>query len=74
MPLTYKINVLEALKRAGYTTYRLRTEKLLGEASLQKLRNNEVIGINNLETVCSLLNCQPGDILQYNQDQPETEK
>ena len=65
MPLTYKINVLEALKKAGYTTYRLRAEKLLGEASLQKLRNNEVIGINNLETVCKLLNCQPGDLLQY---------
>lgn len=71
MPLTYKINVLEALKKAGYTTYRLRAEKLLGEASLQKLRNNEVIGINNLETVCKLLNCQPGDILQYNPDQVE---
>ncbi len=72
MPLTYKINVLEALKKAGYTTYKLRAEKLLGEASLQKLRNNEVIGINNLETVCQLLNCQPGDILQYSQeDNPE---
>ena len=68
MPLTYKINVLEALKQAGYTTYRLRTEKILGEASLQKLRNNEVIGINNLETVCRLLNCQPGDLLQYVQE------
>ena len=71
MPLTYKINVLEALKKAGYTTYRLRTEKLLGEASLQKLRNNEVIGINNLETVCQLLNCQPGDLLQYIPEQVE---
>lgn len=65
MPLAYKINVLEALKQAGYTTYRLRNEKLIAEASLQKLRNGEMIGIINLETICKLLNLQPGDILQY---------
>ena len=68
MPLTYKINVLEALKQAGYTTYRLRSEKLIAEASLQKLRKGEMVGTINLETICKLLNCQPGDILQYVQE------
>lgn len=71
MPLTYKINVLEALKRAGYTTYRLRSEKLIAESAIQKLRNGEMIGIINLETICKLLNCQPGDILQFVQDHDE---
>lgn len=31
MPIKYKIDVLEALKAAGYTTYKLRQEKILGE-------------------------------------------
>jgi putative transcriptional regulator len=68
MPLAYKINVLEALKQAGYTTYRLRSEKLIAEASLQKIRKGEIVGAVNLETICKLLNCQPGDILQYVQE------
>lgn len=68
MPLVYKINVLESLKQAGYTTYRIRNEKLIAEASLQKLRKGEMIGIINLETICRLLNCQPGDILQFVQE------
>ena len=68
MPLAYKINVLEALKQAGYTTYRLRSEKLIAEASLQKIRKGEIVGAINLETICKLLNCQPGDILQYIQE------
>lgn len=68
MPLTYKINVLEALKRAGYTTYRLRSEKLIAESAIHKLRKGEMIGIINLETICELLNHQPGDILQYVQE------
>lgn len=73
MSLIYKFDVLEALKRAGYTTYRLRSEKLMSESTLQKLRNGEMIGIINVEIVCQLLNCQPGDLLQYVQED-ETEK
>ena len=33
--LKYKIDVLESLKEAGYTTTRLRNEKLLGENAIQ---------------------------------------
>lgn len=69
MPLVYKFDVIEALKKAGYTTYRLRSEKLIAESALQKMRNGEMIGIINLETICRLLNCQPGDILQYVQEE-----
>lgn len=65
MPLIYKFPVLEALKKAGYTTYRLRSEKLLSESTLQKFRNGEMVHTSNIETICHLLNCQPGDILQY---------
>ena len=31
MPIRYKLDILEALKQAGYSTYRLRKEKILGE-------------------------------------------
>ena len=65
MPLTYNIDVLEALKQNGYSTYRLRKEKLLGESTLQKLRHGLPVSCENIETLCRLLHCQPGDIIRY---------
>lgn len=66
MPITYRFDVLQALKQAGYNTTRIRKEKLLAESTLQKLRKGEMVAISNIETICRLLNCQPGDILEYN--------
>lgn len=65
MPITYHIDVLAALKEAGYSSYRIRKEKLMGEATLQKIRNNDLVSWENIATLCRLLNCQPGDILEY---------
>ncbi len=63
--LKYKIDVLEALKEKGYTSYRIRKDKLIGEAQLTKIRNGDIASKETLNTICKLLNCQPGDILKY---------
>ena len=65
MPIGYKIDVLAALKDAGYSTYRIRKEKIFGEATVQKFRNAELVSLENIATLCKLLNCQPGDIMEY---------
>lgn len=65
MALQYKINVLDALKEKGYTTYTLRKEKLLSESTIQKLRVGEGVAWDNLETLCKLLDCDICDILEY---------
>lgn len=69
MPIKYKINVLEELKAKGYTTYRIRKDKLLSESTVQKFRNNEPVSWENIATLCQLLNCQPGDIMEYVEEQ-----
>lgn len=65
MPLQYKINILQALKASGYSSSRLRKEKLLAESTIQKLRNRQPISWENINRICKLLNCQPGDIIEY---------
>lgn len=65
MALHYKIDVLVSLKDAGYNTTRLRREKLLSESTIQKFRNKLPVSWENIETLCRLLNCQPGDIIEY---------
>lgn len=64
--MTYKIDVLDMLKKEGYTQTTLRKEKLIGQDAIQKMRKGDMIGMNVLATVCELLNMQPGDIVEYN--------
>ena len=68
MSIVYKIDVLSALKEKGYSTYRLRKEKLLGESVIQQLRSGEVISWANIERLCELLECQIGDIVEYQKE------
>jgi len=63
--LVYKIDVLNALKQAGYNTNRIRQEKHLNESALQYIRDGKPIGPKPLDKLCEMLNCQPGDILGY---------
>lgn len=65
MGLVYKIDVLAALRAKGYSTYKLRQEKLLSESTVQKLRSGQGVAWENLETLCRLLDCQPGDLVYY---------
>lgn len=65
LPIVYKIDILDALKKAGYTTYRLRNEKIMGERVVQQLRQQELVSWKTIETICSLLGCQPGDLVEY---------
>ena len=69
--ISYSLDVLAALKEKGYSTYRIRKEKLFGEAQLQKLRSDELVSKETLNTLCKLLNCQPGEILKYIPDDSE---
>ena len=70
MPIVYKVNVMEELKKAGYNPARIRKERIMGERILQKIRNGEIVSAENLGRICKLLHCQPGDILEY-VDDPE---
>lgn len=65
MPLQYKIDVMRALKDAGYNSTTIRKDNLLAQSTLTKLRKGEGISWDNLQTICGLLQCQPGDIIEY---------
>ena len=65
MGLQFKVDVLAALKEKGITTYQIRKEKLLSESTVQKLRAGIGVSWENIETLCRLLECQPGDLMEY---------
>lgn len=70
MSIRYKIDILQALKERGITTYTIRKQNLLSQGTLTKLNQNDTsITLNNLETLCGLLNCQPSDLIEYAPDE-----
>ena len=65
MAIRYKGDILARLKDKGYTTSRLRKEKVFGEKTMQDFRKNAVIPYKTIDKLCKLLECQPGDLLEY---------
>lgn len=65
MAIVYKIDVLKALKEAGYSTARLRKDKIMGEATIQKIRENQIASWATIDTICTLLNCDVGDVVGH---------
>ena len=65
MAIRYKVDVMAELKKKGYTSTKIREEKLIGQSYLQQLRHGELVSWKTLDTICSLLECQPGDLVEY---------
>ena len=65
MAIRYKVDVMAELKEKGYTSTKIREEKLIGQSYLQQLRHGELVSWKTLDTICALLECQPGDLIEY---------
>lgn len=63
--ITYKINVLEELIKAGYTTYLLRKRNYLSETTISNLRKGKPITMDALNAVCCMLHKRPQDIIDF---------
>ena len=68
MAIVYKIDVLKELKEKGYNTSRLRKDKLMGEATIQKIRENQLVSWANLDTICTLLDYNVGDVVEHQKE------
>ena len=56
------------LKERGHTaTYWLRQQGLHA-ATVSKLRKHERVNTDTIERLCAVLKCQPGDIMEYVDD------
>ena len=73
MPFKYD-KLFKLLKEKGFSTYRIRKENLISQASLTKMKNGTGnIDTRTIERLCKLLNCQPGDIMEYVDEDDTTE-
>ena len=65
--------LLKLMEQKGLSTYKIRKEKIFNESQLQQMRENKILAQDALNKVCTLLDCQPGDILEYIPDSQKKE-
>lgn len=68
MAIRCKIDIIKELKDAGYTSYKIRKDKIMGEAVLQRIRKGGVPEIVVVDKLCKLLQCKVEDIIEYVED------
>lgn len=65
MPIKYD-KLLKLLEDKGYTSYRIRKEKVIGQATLTAIKNGTGgLDHRSISRLCEILGCQPGDIMEY---------
>lgn len=71
MPIIYT-KLFNLLKERGYTTYKIRQEKLIGQATLTALKNGTGgLDAKTIAKLCKKLDCQPGDLMEYVREEPK---
>lgn len=70
--IRYRLDIMQALRERGITSYRILRENLIPQGTMTKLRRGDTsINLSSVATLCHLLHCQPGDILEYVEDGQE---
>ncbi len=65
MSISYK-KLFDLLEENGWTTYKIRKEKLIGQGTLTALKNGTGgLDSKTISRLCGTLNCQPGDLMEY---------
>lgn len=67
MPIKYD-KLLQMMSDRGITSYTLKKDNIIGQATFKKIKEGGDIDTRTIAKLCELLNCQPGDILDYEPD------
>ena len=71
--IKFKVNILAALKAAGYNQTVLQKGGVLPKSTIQALKDGGNITLETLNKVCMLTGMQPGDLLEYTEIPGEKE-
>ncbi len=64
MPIKYS-KLLALMEKKGVTSYTVKKDNLIGQATFKKIKDGGDIDTRTIAKLCALLECQPGDIMEY---------
>jgi putative transcriptional regulator len=69
--IVVNLDVVMAQRKMGLTELAEMVDITMANLSILKNNKAKAIRFSTLEAICKALNCQPGDILQYVEDENE---
>lgn len=73
MAIIINLDVIMAMRKKSLTELASEVDITLANLSILKNNKAKAIRFSTLEAICKALNCQPGDIIQYTEDE-DTQK
>ena len=68
MPIIVNLDVMMAKRKMSLNELSEKVELTLSNLSILKTGKAKAIRFSTLESICKVLECQPGDILEFTQD------
>ena len=73
MSIVINLDVMMAKRKIGLTELSKEVDITMANLSILKNNKAKAVRFSTLNAICKALNCQPGDILEYVEDEEETE-
>ena len=73
MAIVINLDVMMAKRKMGLTELSKEVDITMANLSILKNNKAKAIRFSTLESICEVLHCQPGDILEYVEDTKEEE-
>lgn len=73
MSIVVNLDVVMAKRKKGLTELAGEVDITLANLSILKNNKAKAIRLNTLNAICKALQCQPGDILEYVEDEEEAD-
>lgn len=74
MGIIINLDVMMARRKMGLTDLSKKVDITMANLSILKNNKAKAIRLSTLNAICKSLGCQPGDILQYIDEEKEEEK
>ena len=74
MAIIINLDVMMAKRKKGLTELANEVDITLANLSILKNNKAKAVRFSTLEEICKALNCQPGDILEYVEDEEEKDE
>ena len=71
MPIIVNLDVMMARRKMSLNELSARVDITLANLSILKNNKARAIRFSTLEAICRALDCQPGDILEYREDETD---
>lgn len=72
MPIIVNVDVMMAKRKISLNELSERVDLTLSNLSILKTGKAKAIRFSTLDAICKALDCQPGDILEYADDEKRT--